>query len=45
MLTALVVGLATLLVIFDPKIYNEDDLRKATNLPVLAQIPRDNQEG
>ena len=38
-------GLATLLVIFDPKIYNEDDLRKATNLPVLAQIPRDNQEG
>lgn len=37
-------GLATLLVIFDPKIYNEDDLRKATNLPVLAQIPRDSQE-
>ena len=35
-------GLATLLVIFDPRIYNEDDLRKATNLPVLAQIPRDN---
>ncbi len=35
------VGLASLLVIFDPRIYNEDDLRKATNLPVLAQIPKE----
>lgn len=34
-------GLAGLLVIFDPRIYNEDDLRKATNLPVLAQIPKE----
>jgi uncharacterized protein involved in exopolysaccharide biosynthesis len=34
-------GLATLLVIFDPRIYNEDDLKKACNLPVLAQIPRE----
>ena len=34
-------GLATLLVIFDPRIYNEDDLRKATNLPVLVQLPKD----
>ncbi len=35
-------GLASLLVIFDPRIYNADDLRKATNLPVLAQISREN---
>jgi len=34
-------GLATLLVIFDQRIYNEDDLRKATNLPVLVNIPKD----
>jgi succinoglycan biosynthesis transport protein ExoP len=34
-------GLAVLLVIFDPRIYSEDDLRKACDLPVLAQIPRD----
>lgn len=34
-------GLAALLVLFDPRIYNEDDLKKASDLPVLAQIPRD----
>lgn len=34
-------GLAVLLVIFDPRIYSEDDLKKACDLPVLAQIPRD----
>ena len=33
-------GLAALLVLFDPRIYNEDDLKKACNLEVLAQIPR-----
>ena len=33
-------GLAALLVLFDPRIYNEDDLRKACNLEVLAQIPK-----
>jgi len=35
------IGLATLLVLFDPRIYNEDDLKKAANLPVLAQIPKE----
>jgi uncharacterized protein involved in exopolysaccharide biosynthesis len=34
-------ALAALLVILDPRIYNEDDLRKACDLPVLAQIPRE----
>jgi len=34
-------GLATLMVLFDPRIYNEDDLQKACNLPVLAQIPKE----
>jgi len=34
-------GLAVLLVIFDPRIYSEDDLKKACDLPVLAQIPRE----
>ena len=33
-------GLAALLVLFDPRIYNEDDLKKACNLEVLAQIPK-----
>jgi polysaccharide biosynthesis transport protein len=34
-------ALAALLVLLDPRIYNEDDLRKACDLPVLAQIPRE----
>ncbi len=34
-------ALAALLVILDPRIYNEDDLRKACDLPVLAQIPKE----
>jgi uncharacterized protein involved in exopolysaccharide biosynthesis len=34
-------GLAVLLVIFDPRIYNEDDLKRVSDLPVLAQIPKE----
>jgi uncharacterized protein involved in exopolysaccharide biosynthesis len=34
-------ALAALLVILDPRIYNEDDLRKACDLPILAQIPKE----
>jgi len=34
-------ALAALLVLLDPRIYNEDDLRKACDLPVLAQIPKE----
>jgi len=34
-------ALAALLVILDPRIYNEDDLRRACDLPILAQIPKE----
>lgn len=34
-------GLAVLLVLFDPRIYSEDDLKKACDLPLLAQIPKE----
>ena len=34
-------ALAGLLTIFDPHIYNEDDLQKICDLPVLAQIPKE----
>jgi uncharacterized protein involved in exopolysaccharide biosynthesis len=34
-------GLAALLVILDPRIYNEDDLRRVCDLPILAQIPKE----
>jgi polysaccharide biosynthesis transport protein len=34
-------AIAALLVLLDPRIYNEDDLRKACELPVLAQIPKE----
>jgi uncharacterized protein involved in exopolysaccharide biosynthesis len=34
-------ALSVLLVIFDPRIYSEDDLRKSCDLPVLAQIPKE----
>jgi uncharacterized protein involved in exopolysaccharide biosynthesis len=34
-------GLAALLVILDPRIYNEDDLRRVSDLPILAQVPKE----
>jgi uncharacterized protein involved in exopolysaccharide biosynthesis len=34
-------ALAALLVILDPRIYNEDDLRRVCDLPILAQIPKE----
>jgi len=34
-------ALATLLVLLDPRIYSEEDLRRVSDLPVLAQIPRE----
>jgi len=34
-------ALSVLLVIFDPRVYSEDDLRKSCDLPVLAQIPKE----
>jgi polysaccharide biosynthesis transport protein len=34
-------GLAALLVLFDPRIYNEDDLKKCCDVPLLAQIPKE----
>lgn len=34
-------ALAALLVLLDPRIYNEEDLRKVCDLPILAQIPKE----